>query len=314
LLLYCPTGRLYSHSLRRDLLKGSSLLLDCIYVIGLASHFPPPARAFWHEQRNTPTTMFFPRSLVLAALLAANAATAAFSGDARPDDPPNAGADTALTAVIELFTSQGCSSCPPADVLLQSYVGRKGILALSMPVDYWDYLGWKDTLGSAKHTERQRNYAKQRGDGQIYTPQAVINGVRHVNGASAREIDAALSETEAQSSAIRVPLRFWTDRGRIFIDAGGAAEGTAPKEATVWLAVIQKTVDVTVEQGENRGKTLTYVNVVRELTPVGTWTGQPLRIQLARSALMRPQLEAVAVLIQQGKAGPIIGAAMTGLW
>ena len=78
--------------------------------------------------------------------------------------------------------------------------------------------------------------------------------------------------------------------------------------------VIQKPADVAIDHGENRGKTLTYTNIVREMTPVGTWTGQPMRIQLARSALMRPQLETVAVLIQQGKAGPIIGAATTGLW
>ena len=95
---------------------------------------------------------------------------------------------------------------------------------------------------------------------------------------------------------------------------GALSDPATAKDATVWLAVIQKTADVTIEQGENRGKTLTYTNVVRELTPVGTWTGQPLRIQLARSALMRRELETVAILIQQGKAGPIIAAAMTGLW
>jgi hypothetical protein len=219
-----------------------------------------------------------------------------------------------IVGVIELFTSQGCSSCPPADVLLKSYAGRSDVLALSMPVDYWDYLGWKDTLGNPKNTERQRNYAKSRGDGQVYTPQAVVNGMVHCNGASAKDIDAALEASEATLAANRVPLRFSTNRGSILIEASAATEQSTIKEATIWLAVIQKTADVTIEQGENRGKTLSYTNVVREMTPVGTWTGQPMRIQLARSALMRPQLETVAVLLQQGKAGPIIGAAMTGLW
>lgn len=219
-----------------------------------------------------------------------------------------------IVGVIELFTSQGCSSCPPADALLKSYAAKNDVLALSMPVDYWDYLGWKDTFGSAKNTERQRNYAKSRGDGQVYTPQAVVNGMTHVNGASSKDIDAALAGSEAQISANRVPLRFSTSRGSIIIDAGAASDTATLKEATIWLAVIQKTADVAIDHGENRGKTLTYTNIVREMTPVGTWTGQPMRIQLARSALMRPQLETVAVLIQQGKAGPIIAAATTGLW
>jgi hypothetical protein len=239
--------------------------------------------------------------------------TSARAQDAQPD--PGAGtAPSAIVNVIELFTSQGCSSCPPADALLKTYVARPDVLALSLPVDYWDYLGWKDTLGSSKHTERQRNYAKTRGDGKIYTPQAIINGMTHVNGASAKDIEAAFTDSQARVAPERIPLRFWTSRGSIIIEAAGSPDPATAKEATVWLAVIQKSVDVVVEQGENHGKTLTYANVVRELTPVGTWTGQPLRIQLARSALMRKELETVAVLIQQGKAGPIIGAAVTGLW
>lgn len=219
-----------------------------------------------------------------------------------------------IVNVIELFTSQGCSSCPPADALMKTYATQPDLLVLSLPVDYWDYLGWKDTLGNPKNTERQRNYAKARGDGQIYTPQAVINGVAHVNGASRKDIDQAIIDSEKQIEANRVPIRSWTERGNILIEAGPALETATMKEATIWLAVIQKSAEVTVPSGENRGKTLTYTNVVRELTTVGTWTGQPMRIQLARAALMRPQMESVAILIQQGKAGPIIGAALTGLW
>ena len=248
-----------------------------------------------------------------AMLIIAFAATASAQEQAADADAAKA-AQSTIVNVIELFTSQGCSSCPPADALLKTYAAKPDVLALSLPVDYWDYLGWKDTFGSAKHTERQRNYAKSRGDGKVYTPQAVINGVAHVNGASAKDIDAACAESQGKLTSERIPLRFWTNRGSIIIETAGAADPATAKEATVWLAVIQKSADVTIEQGENRGKTLTYTNVVRELTPVGTWTGQPLRIQLARSALMRRELEMVAVLIQQGKAGPIIAAAVTGLW
>jgi hypothetical protein len=246
--------------------------------------------------------------VVLALLVAFQALPSAAE-----DDPPIPGLST-IAGVVELFTSQGCSSCPPADALLKTYSSRSDVLALALPVDYWDYLGWKDTLGNAKNSERQRNYAKTRGDGQVYTPQAVVNGVAHVNGASMKDIDAALTESETKLAPERVPLRFWTNRGSIYIETGAAAAGATIKEATIWLAVIQKSADVVITQGENKGKTLSYTNVVREMTPVGTWTGTPMRIQLARSALMRPQLETVAILLQHGKAGPIIGAAVTGLW
>jgi hypothetical protein len=98
----------------------------------------------------------------------------------------SAAAQTAVKSppVLELFTSQGCSSCPAADALFKAYAARRDIVALSMPVDYWDYLGWKDTLGSPKFSRRQRDYAKQRGDGQVYTPQVVVNGRTHVVGSS----------------------------------------------------------------------------------------------------------------------------------
>ena len=255
--------------------------------------------------------------IALLALLLSAAGRFAHAQTAKSAaDAPDLASAVPMSAVgvIELFTSQGCSSCPPADAVLKTYAARPGTLAISLPVDYWDYLGWKDTLGNSKHTERQRNYAKTRGDGKIYTPQAVINGMTHVNGASMKDIDAALASSEAELAPNRVPLRCSMNRGSIVIETGPDGEAATIKEATIWLAVIQKSADVAVEQGENRGKTLTYTNVVRELTPVGTWTGQPMRIQLARSALMRRELESVAVIIQQGKAGPIIGAAVTGLW
>ena len=217
-----------------------------------------------------------------------------------------------IVGVIELFTSQGCSSCPPADALLKTYAARSGVLALSMPVDYWDYLGWKDTLGSAKNSERQRDYAKSRGDGQVYTPQAVVNGVVHVNGASRRDIDAALRESEAQIASNRVPVSFTQTPKSIVIDVSAANNSSTPKNATIWLAVMQKNVDVAIKRGENHGKTISYTNVVRDLTPVGTWTGQPLHIELPRST-EQPLLETVAVLVQQGKSGPIIAAATNEL-
>ncbi|MDZ4843720.1 MAG: DUF1223 domain-containing protein [Hyphomicrobium aestuarii] len=247
-------------------------------------------------------------AILTAATLPASAGEAGAPAGAEPQNVSQ------IVNVIELYTSQGCSSCPPADALMQTYAKRPDVLMLSLPVDYWDYLGWKDTLGSAKHTERQRNYARARGDGQVYTPQAVINGIAHAVGSSKSAIDAALTLTRDEIAASRVPLKFWTNGGSLFIEAGAAAPNSSFKDGTVWLAVIQPTVDVEIARGENRGRKVTYTNVVRELTPVGTWTGQPMRIQLARTSVMRKDLERVAVLIQSGKAGPIIGAAVTGLW
>ena len=265
-----------------------------------------PDNAQMNKLSSYPARMFAAAILCMGAILAPLA-----SARAQAEQPDG---QSKIVNVIELFTSQGCSSCPPADALMKTYATKPNLLVLSLPVDYWDYLGWKDTLGNPKNTERQKNYAKARGDGQVYTPQAVINGVAHVNGASRKDIDQAITDSEAQITANRVPLRFWTERGSIMIEAGPAAETSTMKEATIWLAVIQKSAEVTIPKGENHGKTLSYTNVVRELTPVGTWTGQPMRIQLARAAIMRPQMESVAILIQQGKAGPIIGAAVTGLW
>ena len=105
--------------------------------------------------------------------------------------------------VVELFTSQGCSSCPAADALFVKLAKRSDLIVLTMPVDYWDYLGWKDTLATPGNTARQKAYAKSRGDGQVYTPQAVINGQIHVNGSSESQIENALRKTSGKADASR---------------------------------------------------------------------------------------------------------------
>lgn len=221
---------------------------------------------------------------------------------------------TPIRAVIELFTSQGCSSCPPADALLRKYADDPGVIALSLPVDYWDYLGWKDTFASARNTDRQRAYAKSRGDGAIYTPQAVVNGAFHVNGAQKSEIDSAIDVTSKNSALPHVGIRFWQEANTLNIMTSAAEPGQEIKEATVWLAVVQASGTVQIPRGENAGQTLVYTNIVRDLTPIGLWKGQPLMIQIPRSAVMQAATQKSVVLIQEGKAGPIIGAAWAGLW
>lgn len=232
--------------------------------------------------------------------------------------PPSRGSDpqpsVPIRAVIELFTSQGCSSCPPADALLQHFAGDPTVVALSLPVDYWDYLGWKDSLATPKNSERQRNYAKARGDGAIYTPQAIVNGALHVNGAHKAEIAAAIDYTSKNTALQRVAIRFWQEANTLNIAADAAEPGRDVREATVWLGLVQPVAKVDVAAGENAGTTQTYTNVVRELTPIGLWKGQPLLIQIPRAALMQAATQKSVVLIQEGKAGPIIGAAWANLW
>lgn len=237
---------------------------------------------------------------------------------------PGAAADPATTAivpqemsrplrgVVELFTSQGCSSCPPADALLKTYADSQDVVALSYPVDYWDYLGWKDTLATPRNGDRQRAYAKARGDGAVYTPQVVINGVTHVNGASRGDIDTALERGWPKLVAAHVPVRFWLERGTVVIETGPGTGKFAHTEATIWLAFITKSAAVAIPRGENGGKTITYTNVVREIAPVGMWSGKPTQIRLARNAILRPESEACAILLQAGDGGPIIGAAWMG--
>lgn len=219
-------------------------------------------------------------------------------------------AGTRVAAVVELFTSQGCSSCPPADALLKTYVERPDVLALSFPVDYWDYLGWKDTLASARNSQRQRDYAETRGDGAVYTPQAVINGRTHAVGSRQKKIDKAIMAM-SKLVPLNVPIEIGKEGGAMLIKLGAAEAGKnpLPAAATVWLAVVQKSATVNIKRGENRGKKLRYFNVVRELSPIGMWSGQSNVIRLTPDSVSMENSDACAVLIQQGTGGPIIGAA-----
>ncbi|MGE3228066.1 MAG: DUF1223 domain-containing protein [Hyphomicrobium sp.] len=247
-------------------------------------------------------------SAVAGLLIAPHLALAETAADA-PAALPSL---SPLRAVIEMYTSQGCADCPAADALLKQYLDTKNVVGLTLPVDYWDYLGWKDTLSGPRNAERQREYASRLGIGTVYTPQAVVNGAAEVVGSSESEIERAIRATETALASSRVPLHLWHYGSSIIIEAGAAAEDSEPKEATIWLAVVQKKVDVAVKGGENKGKTLSYYNVVRELTPVGVWNGRPTTIRLARADILRPETEDLIVLVQEASTGPIIGAARLG--
>lgn len=249
------------------------------------------------------------RRIALIAAVAAGLAGGAAAEGANPGEPSATKNNTQAKAVVELFTSQGCSSCPTADAVLGKLADRGDIVALSFSIDYWDYLGWKDTLSNPKFTERQRAYAKSFGQG-IYTPQAIINGAVHINGSDEAKIKVAIDEAIKQAASGQVPIRLRQDGDKLVVDAGVSGQALPVKDATLWLAVIAKTVEVPITRGENRGQTLTYRNVVRELTPIGMWNGKAMTVQLDRQTFMTSRDDGCAVLLQQGRAGPILGAAL----
>ncbi len=252
-----------------------------------------------------PTSTYLPRTVLLGML----AIGQLIAPVAAQSDKAGTSGGGEVRAVLELFTSQGCSSCPPADALLGKYAARKDIIALSLPVDYWDYLGWKDTLANPKFSARQKHYAKERGDGRVYTPQLVVNGLTHAVGSSADAIDSAIAATEQQFKANRVPVKVRIDGKRLIVETGDAPAGSAPQEATIWLAMVHREYEVKIERGENRGKAIKYVNVVRELNPIGMWSGKATTHTLSREAVTEPGNEMCVVLLQLGKGGAIIGAA-----
>ncbi len=215
-----------------------------------------------------------------------------------------------ISAVVELFTSQGCSSCPPADRLFKTYVDRPDVLALTFPVDYWDYLGWKDTFASPQYSSRQRKYATTRGDGAVYTPQAVVNGSTHMNGANAGAINGTIEKSAAGN--LIVPLEISRDGQTLTISTGAVAKEVGRGTCTVWLAMVQKHGVVPIRRGENGGRELSYYNIVRRLTPIGMWEGQAHKFEVAEGAVDVPETGGYAVLVQRGTNGPIIGAAWLG--
>ena len=208
--------------------------------------------------------------------------------------------------VVELFTSQGCSSCPPADAFLTELRATPGIIALTYHVDYWDYLGWKDTLGGPEFSQRQYDYAKARGDMDVYTPQMIINGGRHVVGSQKDNVRAAIAEARQQTWPVRVTLG---ENGReITVELGAGAK----EDATLWLLPLVPLMSVKILKGEIAGREIEYRNVVRKILPAGMWTGKPERLVLPRDGVLAPECTGCVALLQKGKAGPVLGAAVWG--
>ena len=231
----------------------------------------------------TPAGRLLLSSAMLAALTSGSAWAAATPALANP-------------VVIELYQSQGCSSCPPANADLNAIADRSDVLALSFAVTYWDRLGWKDTFGSPRFTARQQDYARA-GRGRVATPEFIVNGTYAVVGANRGALDAAIAKAALASGGPVIAAS--TARIRIERAAGGAA-------ATVWLIRYDpRTRQVPIRAGENGGRTLPHRNIVRELVKLGDWTGDAA--SFPRPAVHKAGL-VTAVVVQRGNGGPIIAA------
>jgi hypothetical protein len=245
--------------------------------------------------------------LVLRGGIATLLVTAALGISSEAAEPINRTGlpDVARPVVVELYTSQGCNTCPPADALAGELADLPGILPLSFHVDYWDYIGWKDRFALPGNTERQRGYARALGSRFIYTPQMVIDGHLDVPGHRQRQVYAALDKASRDLPSVKVAF----DHGGKAVRVG---EGEAPPEgAVVWLAVFDSKHTTRIESGENAGRELNYYNVVRAFRALGAWDGRAAEFAIELDGTSAN--DACAVFVQTNGNGPILGAASMAL-
>lgn len=208
--------------------------------------------------------------------------------------------------VAELFTSEGCSSCPPADALLGELTQRQYVLPLSFHVDYWDYIGWKDRFADPVFTQRQRAYAEVQGSSMVYTPQMIIAGAIDVVGSDRKAVEKALKKAYTRNTMYRINVVREKD-GRIVAQFPEAPIGVP---ATIWLVTYQKRAESQVKAGENAGRSLMTYNVVRSLKKIGMWYGPATEIELTLDPAAKANSpDACAIIANQAGHGPIIAAA-----
>jgi hypothetical protein len=228
-----------------------------------------------------------------------------------PSLQPAGGVGQGTVAVVEMFTSEGCAECPPANALLARLAEEPGVIALSVPVDYWNYLGWKDTRATPENSARQMAYAAARRDRAVFTPQAVINGRTQVVGSDEQAIRAEIDRQSVEGRAPGVPIDVARggETGEVLeIRIGAAPEGMAERAGTIWVAAVEPSAAVNVLRGENAGREVTYRNIVRKMQAVDMWWGEPRSIDLPAQ-----EIEGCVLVIVQAergnKPGPILGAA-----
>jgi hypothetical protein len=229
--------------------------------------------------------------------LAAGTAQAQGAGEAAASRP----------IVVELFTSQGCSSCPPADAYLGELAKRPNVLALGFHVDYWDYIGWKDPYASKVGTQRQRLYRRTFDLSYVYTPQMVVNGEAQAVGSERVDVESALKKVAARLPAGPSLSLDLAGDGGLVVHVGAGKPGSA----TVWLACFDREHTTAVTRGENAGSTLTNYRIVRHFESIGTWNGEALDLTVPAQEMsdyMKRPDQGVAVLVQSDEVGPILAA------
>ena len=214
--------------------------------------------------------------------------------------PANAGERSLV--VVELFTSQGCSSCPPADALLARLAARDDVLALSLHVDYWDYIGWEDTFARPEHTGRQKAYSRAAGMRSIYTPQMIIAGKDHVIGNKPMEIADYIEMF--RDKPVRVSLQGNVQAGVLHLEAKSATHMPLPDQMVAVLVTFTALERVDIQRGENRGQTIEYANIVTDMVQIGEWNGQGVLDLSTELTGDGP----VAVFLQVAGPGEIIAA------
>jgi len=218
--------------------------------------------------------------------------------------------------VVELYTAQGCAACGKASAFVSTLGDQKGVLVLTFAVDYWDYLGWKDTLADSRFSARQKAYSQMRGDRDVYTPQAVINGSMHVVGSDRAGIEGAIGATDKADGVMSVPVSMTLTGKQINVSVAASSKGPAAMHGEVWICSISKAVPISIGRGENRGREVTYHNVVRNLLKVGDWNGSSGSWTVPLENISREGVDAAAVFVQDGnreRPGPMLGAAYTSL-
>lgn len=209
--------------------------------------------------------------------------------------------------LVELYTSQGCSSCPPADQILGDLRKRDDVVALSFSIDYWDYIGWRDTLATRENTLRQQAYEKSLPSHRVYTPQMVVDGVQDVVGNQRQDVVNVINHRVAATRGKRVPISITQAGDEIQVRIGA---GSAPgHSATVWLAHTLSARTVNIAKGENSGRVIAYHNIVRGFSAVGKWSGQPVTLELPAQGVQGEITDGVAVWVQEGGNGQVFGAA-----
>jgi hypothetical protein len=243
------------------------------------------------------TTLTATRRTVLAAALAACLALPAKADATRP-------------VVVELFTSQGCSSCPPADALMAEIAKRPDVIALSFNVDYWDYIGWKDNLARPEFGLRARAYVDRLKLQSPYTPQMIVDGLIDVAGNNRGKVTGVV-EKQANAPRNGVAVTIARSGGNLGVSIG---EGNPMPGARILILRTMSAVTIDIAKGENKGKKITYTNSVRRVMDAGEWTGKAATLSLpVVMPDMKEPSDGIAVLIQGGPGGPILGAAQLKL-